>query len=98
MSEKVQLKYMWRKTWEDVPDDFEGIDPSREDFFGKPLKFGRIFLGHVPEGTGWLWCLQWSPHGYGDILPSGVAATAREAAKAMEDAYDEICSSVANIE
>lgn len=89
---KIRLKYRWRKTWDDVPDDYVGIDPSRTDRFGKLLRFGRFRLGHIPSGTGWLWYLQWSPDDYEGVLQSGVASTAREAAKSIEDAYESLNS------
>lgn len=88
MPENIQLKYRWRKTWADKPDDFVGKDPDNVDQFGSPSTIGRFYLAHIPGGMAWRWFVQWHPPGAGVVLPSGVAQSEREAAKAIEDNYD----------
>lgn len=85
--EKTPLKYHWRQTWVDKPDDYVGEDPGNLDQVGNPSTIGRFYLTHIPGGTAWRWFVQWVPPGGGVDLPSGVAQSEREAAKAIEVAY-----------
>lgn len=90
MPEKVQLKYKWRKTWAEHPNDYVGFDPDSLDRNGAPETIGRFYLSHMPEGLGWRWFFQWRAGEYQDALPSGIASTEREAAHAIEAAYERL--------
>lgn len=87
---EITLKYRWRQTWADKPDDYVGKDPGNLDQFGNPSTIGRFYLAQIPGGMAWRWFTQWAPPGAGAHLPSGVSQSEREAAKAIEDAYDQI--------
>lgn len=84
----IALKYKWRKTWPEHPNDFVGFDPDSLDRNGVPETIGRFYLSHMPDGLAWRWFSQWRPLDHSGALSSGVAATEREAAKAIENAYD----------
>lgn len=88
MPQEIELKYKWRRTWADRENDFLGEDPDNLDQFGNPSTIGRFYLTHIPGGVAWRWFVQWVPPGGGVELPSGVAQSEREAAKAIEDSYD----------
>lgn len=69
-------KYLWLPTFEGKPDDFCGWDET--------IRFGRI-MKHSQHDF-WHWHLNGTGLGGGD----GQCATAREAAAALEAAYDAI--------
>ncbi|MBB4063703.1 hypothetical protein [Gellertiella hungarica] len=84
----IELKYKWRKTWPEHPDDYVGYDPNCIGADGKPEVIGRFYISHLPEGMGWRWFSQWRPLEFKSGMPSGVERTEREAAKAVEEAYE----------
>lgn len=96
MREQITLKYRWRQTWPDKPDDYSGRDPGTLDHAGNPVVIGRFYLAHVPGGMAWRWFMQWMPERGGVLLPSGIAESEREAARAIEDAYDAVKPSAGN--
>lgn len=84
----IALKYKWRKTWADQPNDYVGFDPNSLDRTGKPETIGRFYLSHMPNGLAWRWFFHWRAGEYQGALPSGIALTERQAAMPIEAAYD----------
>lgn len=80
----IELKLKWRKTWDDAEDDFVAVGVP-----GVHGDIGRIYLVRGgPQNARWTW-------GINARLPelflsdSGSEATAREAAKRVEDLWFE---------
>lgn len=79
---EYQPKYRWRLTWPDKPDDFVGHEGGRS--------FGRFYrkIGGLADED-WWWtmnCADLDPR-FGSGT-SGLAATAREASRMVEEVYD----------
>ena len=77
----MKLRYKWRKTWPDSENDFVGFDGD--------CKIGRF---HVTNSSGeekWVWFLQAEEPDVdrGAVTLNGVADSAREAARQLEESY-----------
>jgi len=70
----IELRLRWRRTWEDKDHDY-----TAETERGYSTRIYWRATGS-PETAGWFWA---------SYTSSGTAPTAREAAKAVEDAYFE---------
>jgi len=68
----IELRLKWRRTWQDKEHDF-----TAETERGYSTRIYWRSTGS-PETAGWFWA---------SYTSSGTAPTAREAAKAVEDAY-----------
>ena len=87
----ITLRLRWRKTWEDVEDDFIGYVPGLVDTLGRPVrKIGRIhIIQGNPHAGEFVWyyqaCLPGLP--WAALTRGGWEPTAREAAKQIEDIW-----------
>nr|CAD6411263.1 hypothetical protein REQ54_00855 [Rhizobium sp. Q54] len=84
-----QKKYRWTRTWGDEL-DLDG--KPREDFVGwdDEVIIGRIYLDRQTLKAGkWRWAIQY-PEGGKPFMPNtGWLPTAAEAARHVEEAWDE---------
>lgn len=82
MTEEIELKYQWRKTWPDKENDFVGSDRGET--------IGRFYHHQAAEGMRWYWHMQWGDNGRERVTLSGLRDTPREAAREIEKNYDEL--------
>lgn len=79
MSER-RLKYRWRRSWEDVPDDYVAMDGN--------ISFGRVHLHQTGPNRFWTWYL-WDQSPEGLIEPeTGADPDKMAACQQLEAAYD----------
>lgn len=84
-TESIKLKYRWVKTWPDAVDDFSAID-GRETI-------GRIYkYQNGPQKDRWFWTMTVMSENRQSIACDGIEATAREAGRQVETAYQQINS------
>lgn len=84
------LKYSWRRTFKEYAGDYVGFDITVRDQSGAPLRLGRISRTDTAKGVQWSWSLEGPTSLLEQVQRAGLAATEREAAKAVEDAYEEL--------
>ncbi|WP_029620596.1 hypothetical protein [Pseudorhizobium marinum] len=84
-----QKKYRWTRTWGDEI----GLDrKSHEDYVGwdGDVQIGRIYLDQQTlKATQWHWAIQYPKGGKPWQQNSGWEETAAEAAKMVEECWDE---------
>jgi hypothetical protein len=83
MSDGIQLRLKWRRTWPDIENDFVGLDERAQGGI-----VGRIIWNKIHEGEHWTWSM--TAFGPGINRPHechGRLPTPREAAAAVEAAW-----------
>ena len=82
MTEPIELRLKWRQTWADRENDFVAKAPGFEG------SVGRIFfqLGGINNPDRWFWTMNATVDGVA-FSNSGHAATARDAARHVEDIW-----------
>ncbi|WP_370319475.1 hypothetical protein [Oricola sp.] len=80
---EIALSLRWRQTWRDKSDDYVCSAPQRRG------SVGRIYLyGQAPAAGLWYWSYQGDVPGcVRDADCTGMEASPREAAKAVEDRW-----------
>jgi hypothetical protein len=82
MSEEIQLKYRWQRTWGEIEDDFVGMD-------GEEI-IGRFYKYRAAEGMRWYWHMQWGGDRRERVQLSGLCEQPRQAALEIEANYDRL--------
>jgi hypothetical protein len=77
MTRERQLKYEWRRTWEDQPHDFTGWDGD--------WQIGRVHRHHMKN---WIWTMWFDAGGPVEVSSNGTHEDKIGACKEVEAAYD----------